>query len=1750
MGTLRIDGKPPCELPREAYDLGRKNLLDPKAVCHAPFGSLHVGARLGPCRHGTADLGDAGTTTLTQAFSGGAADGLRDRFRRYEVRRDECARCVHHWEDRAAAESPAQREFDHELPPLNGMPPRLSSLSLDLRVLLPEARLAEARTLLPQLDRVTLICGTLAKNSVAARFAADVDAIRRDPRPRLRLLASGFVPGAGEIPPSTAAVEIGLPIAPLAAADAERLADLADELAERRTTLIVCGELGRSNWAGLRAFFSTVRACGAAVAIAPLPKDHPDSLAALDADLLAVLHGIVWRFGAETAVAGDERHGGAELRELLHRLREWQRVAADRPSPGAALDLPPLDQPLLADEGVTRRLLEDLLRTYHHPQVGAWLGRLVQAPAFAAAAPARLSLRLALLWLIVVFDQRDLDATLRALYRDAGAAAEQIAADRAVLQGTPLANWHDGWVRALGLEVKPRGAAPFPPATAPSTASGRAQVTIVIPSYNHERFVGQAIDSALAQAGPQVRVLVVDDASTDATVKIARLRKDPRLVVARNPRNIGLGESLRRALKRVRTTYVAILNSDDFFHPQRIERLLAALEQRPRAAVAASLVIPVDAQGRTLTGADASPVFDGKRVHDWLRWFESSATPPEPGADLLGSLFDRNWLVSSSNLLCRRDWLLEHAHLWRDLDYCVDWQVFLAAAAQGVLQVVREPLLGYRLHTSNTVWFDEERAWRFYVESHRVVARALEERLAGDHGDARARFDALLELITHHVAANRDLDFAGIWLGLLLERLKIPSQELRRGKSAELLQVLDKIRRSRVTAADVAAAIGDDLAGTLRDRGEATWLRNERQHAEALSGEVAQLQSELHSALADRRNFERLWHTAERERDTELAGKTEIYQRIGALDGAIDAARSDAAYRAKMLAQREREAQDKTADVQNLDRLWHQAERERDAEIAGKADLYQRIATLDAAVEKAQTESGLRAELLAQRERDAKDKTAELEQLRAMRAELHGSLESLQHEHERVRLDIEEAMILLRTDQRSARGSLANALESMGRGDAFARGELGQALVHVQQERERVESGLSDVLTRSIRDRDETRVAADREREILVGALDRLHERVAELDAEVARTHRLLIDERLSAVATLETERAQAAASAEARHAELRSQHAESLAHERAAAKMRFAALLAQEALARAEIEEQAQRERTAADRQAQQALAAAEQKAQRERTAADRQAQQALAAAEQQTQQARAEVTAQLERTHEQSAAAAALAERLARVEASLEQQKKLTQQRTWERDDLKRQPEWRVGDLALNKLPLKKPLRFVEKKLSKQKSAWATSKLRAERCGWLGLKGRSERPRVFSTICWNFPIYSQTFVYQELMQLKNRGFDLRVIYSKLDPRDRLAHQFAPLWDLKRPMHLDRPIHEADHRHYQKRFPDRVLRLTERLAAASGLSREQLERHDNYLQGFTYARLAEAWGADYLHSYFFYDRSLMSLIAGEVLNLPHGVSCYADHVMKDYELKVVPLHLETCDVVIATSHRIKRELLEIAPATPPDKILVKPNAVDCTRFPVIPRPEPGTGQPHRVVVTARIEPKKGLIYLVEAIRLLRDRGVNVEAHFVGDCDQGVPASENYKAELCALIERHQLWGTIHLEGRQPEQRVRHFLAIAHLFVAPFVETESGDKDGIPTALIEAMATGIPSVVTDSGSILEVVDDKVDARVVPQRDPQALADAISELLRDPRGRKFMAQKAAQKAREKFDTSICDPWFHERVSAALAARRKA
>jgi colanic acid/amylovoran biosynthesis glycosyltransferase len=429
-----------------------------------------------------------------------------------------------------------------------------------------------------------------------------------------------------------------------------------------------------------------------------------------------------------------------------------------------------------------------------------------------------------------------------------------------------------------------------------------------------------------------------------------------------------------------------------------------------------------------------------------------------------------------------------------------------------------------------------------------------------------------------------------------------------------------------------------------------------------------------------------------------------------------------------------------------------------------------------------------------------------------------------------------------------------------------------------------------------------------------------------------------------------------------------------------------------------------------------------------------------------------------------------------------------------------------------------------------------------------WSRLSARPSRIRVIATACWHFPVYSQAFVYREVCELANQNIDLRFVYSELDCRSNLSSELRKLWSLKRRLILSDATSSADLKHYRRRMPERVDALVRLIAEASGLAPEEVIANQHFRHAFSFTRMADCWRAAYIHSYFFYERTFFALVASYILGIPRGVSCYADHMLQDYPLKLIPLQLAQCDVIVATSARIKQELESIAGGTLPN-LLVKPNAIDTRQYAPESRTSRQAADPWQLVCVSRIHPKKGLVYLIEAVAELRRRGCAIEAHILGEPDSHDPESREYDRQVRQRIELLGAGPHIRLEGRKNAGEVRRFLAEADIFVAPSIELPNGDKDGIPTALLEAMAAGCAVVSTDAGSIPEVIENGVDGLIVEQRDSEALADAIAQLIHEEGLRARLARAATARVLLEFDVTRCEAEFHDRVRAAVEAARR-
>lgn len=170
-----------------------------------------------------------------------------------------------------------------------------------------------------------------------------------------------------------------------------------------------------------------------------------------------------------------------------------------------------------------------------------------------------------------------------------------------------------------------------------------------------------------------------------------------------------------------------------------------------------------------------------------------------------------------------------------------------------------------------------------------------------------------------------------------------------------------------------------------------------------------------------------------------------------------------------------------------------------------------------------------------------------------------------------------------------------------------------------------------------------------------------------------------------------------------------------------------------------------------------------------------------------------------------------------------------------------------------------------------------------------------------------------------------------------------------------------------------------------------------------------------------------------------------------------------------------------------------------------------------------QVLAIGRLIEKKGFRYLIEAVRILRARGVRIQCQIVGDGP--------LRDMLADMIQSYDLEEMFQLVGAVPHERVFVYLSECDVLVVPSVRVDDkeGMEDGLPLVILEAMTVGKPVVTTDAGAICETVQDGVTGLLVPQGDSERLADAIEHLLANPRLCHEIGMQAKGFINEEFDS---------------------
>lgn len=220
--------------------------------------------------------------------------------------------------------------------------------------------------------------------------------------------------------------------------------------------------------------------------------------------------------------------------------------------------------------------------------------------------------------------------------------------------------------------------------------SRRPLVSVIIPSYNHEQYIGEAVESVLNSSLSEVEVVVVDDGSTDGSADVVARFEDARVRLFRQP-NSGAHAAINRGAELARASWLAILNSDDRFHTKKLQRHVELHESEPQLEASAS-------RARYISGSGA-PLDAGGYVN-WA--YERLEEGYRRSPSLMTSLLVANHIVTTSALFVSKEAFYSVGG-FLPLRYVHDWFFFLALAGRGRFSILEESLIDYRIHSRNTI---------------------------------------------------------------------------------------------------------------------------------------------------------------------------------------------------------------------------------------------------------------------------------------------------------------------------------------------------------------------------------------------------------------------------------------------------------------------------------------------------------------------------------------------------------------------------------------------------------------------------------------------------------------------------------------------------------------------------------------------------------------------------------------------------------------------------------------------------------------------------------------------------------------------------------------------------------------------------------------------------------------------------------------------------------------------------------------
>lgn len=401
-------------------------------------------------------------------------------------------------------------------------------------------------------------------------------------------------------------------------------------------------------------------------------------------------------------------------------------------------------------------------------------------------------------------------------------------------------------------------------------------------------------------------------------------------------------------------------------------------------------------------------------------------------------------------------------------------------------------------------------------------------------------------------------------------------------------------------------------------------------------------------------------------------------------------------------------------------------------------------------------------------------------------------------------------------------------------------------------------------------------------------------------------------------------------------------------------------------------------------------------------------------------------------------------------------------------------------------------------------------------------------------------YPRLSETFIVNEIAELKRQGVEV-IILAQKDPGEDIVHEKVkslsiPIFYL--PSLSSLSLKSWSIRHFE-RYCGKANDLS--LDKLQGALSEQ--DYATWMQMAMAAPLLKSLGINHIHAHFATWATTAAFFLSGFTGIPFSFTAHAKDIYHEsVDKKVLAEKIEKALFVITVSD-FNRQYLEelLRNERRSGRVIRLYNGIDLEQF----SPSGEGKEANLIVGVGRLIQKKGFEYLIRACKILNERGRTFHCIIIGEGEE--------RDALEKMAVHFSLRDKVTFLGAQPQSEVKRILQKASLFVLPCIIGDDGNRDGLPTVLLEAAVLEVPIISTKVTGIPELISHGQNGFLVEEKNPEALAGAIENLIDSPSLQKKFISSALAKLRTDFNLTenvrVLKAYFSSEINSEKSSKEE-